>query len=310
MNLAARVTSRALRHLMRRFRMTPPITNLDTAPQLAVRRPTAAQPRLREEVWGTVARHWPEYLIEAFALGTFMVSACVFTILLEHPASPARQAIASPELRRVLMGVAMALTAVALIYSPWGKRSGAHMNPATTLTFFRLGKIKAVDAAFYAAAQVAGGIAGVALVAAIEPHAIQHPAVHYAATVPGQFGFAAAFLAEFAITFILMTAVLTAIGSKRSEQYAGLIAGGLVASYISVEAPISGMSMNPARTIASAILPGTWTGFWIYATAPAMGMLAAAELMLRLRRGSVPHCAKLHHRNSQRCIFCGANGGI
>lgn len=289
--------------------MNPPITNLDTAPQLVLQTPDAAQPRLRAGVSAAMARHWPEYLIEACALGVFMVSACVFSILLEYPQSPVRQAVASAELRRVIMGLAMGFTAVAIIYSPFGKRSGAHMNPATTLTFFRLGKIKAMDAAFYAVAQVFGGIAGVALVAELQPQAIRHPTVHYAATTPGELGVTAAFIAEFAMAFVLMTAILAAIGSRRTERFAGLFAGGLVASFIAIEAPVSGMSMNPARTIASAFWPGTWTSFWVYAIAPATGMLAAAELMLRLRQGVSPHCAKLHHSNSQRCIFCGANGG-
>ena len=287
--------------------MIPRTANVDHPSQLDAI-PAVAQSRLTF-VWGQLARHWPEYLIEAGSLGAFMVSACGFTILLEHPASSVRQAIANAELRRLLMGVAMGLTAIAIIYSPFGKRSGAHMNPATTLTFFRLGKIQAVDAAFYALAQIAGGIAGVGLVAAGGPNVIEHPAVYYAATTPGQLGPGAAFLGEFAMTFLLMTVILTAIASPRYERLTGLLAGGLVASYISIEAPVSGMSMNPARTIGSAFWPGTWTGFWIFAIAPAMGMLAAAELMLLLRRGATPHCAKLHHSNSQRCIFCGANGG-
>ena len=67
-------------------------------------------------------------------------------------------------MRRGLIGVAMGLTAIALIYSPWGKRSGAHMNPSVTLTFWRLGKIKSIDALFYIVFQFLGGWVGVALV--------------------------------------------------------------------------------------------------------------------------------------------------
>ena len=93
-------------------------------------------------------QHWPEYLMEAAELGLFMMSACAFTVLLFHPASPVAQGIQSDTVRRMLMGVAMGSTAVAIIFSPLGKRSGGHFNPSVTLTFFRLGKISAWDAAF------------------------------------------------------------------------------------------------------------------------------------------------------------------
>src|SRR5262245_56889676 len=106
-------------------------------------------------------QHWPEYLIEGALLGLFMISAVLFTVLLEQPVSPVHQAIANPHLRRMLIGVAMGLTAIALIYSPWGQRSGAHMTPATTLTFLRLGKVQPWDAAFYIVAQFLGGVLGV-----------------------------------------------------------------------------------------------------------------------------------------------------
>ena len=112
-----------------------------------------------------------------------MTSACVFAALLEHPASPIHHAIASPLARRALMGIAMGLTAVGIIYSPWGQQSGAHLNPAVTLAFLRLGKIAPWDAAFYALAQFAGGLAGVALAAItfgtavrrLDQHAVLHP---------------------------------------------------------------------------------------------------------------------------------------
>src|SRR5262245_59792960 len=121
--------------------------------------------------------------MEAAELGLFMISASLFTILLYHPSSPALEIIPAEFLRRILMGIAMGLTAIALIYSPWGKRSGAHINPAVTLTFFRLGKVAPWDAIFYIMAQFVGGIAGVALVALSADRLIAHPAVNYVATV-------------------------------------------------------------------------------------------------------------------------------
>ena len=251
-------------------------------------------------------RHWPEYLMEAAGLGIFMVSACVFVVILEHPASPIREAISDPLLRRILMGIAMGLTAVGIIHSPWGKQSGAHINPSVTLTFFRLGKVKLWDAFFYIAAQFAGAIAGVFVAGAALGASIADPSVNYAATVPGSAGPGVAFVAELVISFGLMGVVLAVSNSDRLAPVTGLFAGALVATYISVEAPFSGMSMNPARTLGSALPVQLWTALWVYFTAPPLGMLLAAEVYCRLKGADRVICAKLHHHNDTRCIFrCG-----
>lgn len=249
-------------------------------------------------------QHWPEYLIEAAGLGLFMLSACLFVTLIEHPASPLPQAIGDPALRRVLIGLAMGLTAITLIYSPWGKRSGAHLNPVVTLTFLRLGKIAPWDALFYVLLQFVGGVTGMA-VAALLLHTpvLAHPAVNFVVTLPGEQGTAVAFVAEVAISFGLMLTVLFVSNSPRANRYTGLIAGALVAVYITLEAPLSGMSMNPARSFASALAARQWTAIWIYFTAPLLGMLGAAAVYLRLRGAAAVLCCKLHHDNGQRCIF-------
>ncbi|MBL8179973.1 MAG: aquaporin, partial [Bryobacterales bacterium] len=180
-------------------------------------------------------KHWPEYAMEGALLGLFMVSACCFALLLEHPWSPVRQAVADGTLRRLGMGVAMGATAVALILSPFGKRSGAHMNPATTATFWRLGKIEAGDAAGYMMGQFVGAAAAVGLVSMGTAGAIGHPTVNYVATVPGVSGEWVAFVAEAAISFVLMTAVLLCSNRRRLAGYTPFVAGGLVALYITVE---------------------------------------------------------------------------
>lgn len=190
--------------------------------------------------------HWPEYLIEAAGLGFFMVSACAFGVLLFHPSSPVVAALPDTVPRRVLMGAAMGATAVAIIYSPWGKRSGAHVNPATTLTFYRLGKVKGWDALFYVAAQFAGGVAGTLMAVMLLGEAVKVPEVNYVVT-RGEYGAGVAFAAEVVITFLLMTVVLNAANSPRLSRWTGLFAGALVLTYISIEQPLSGMSMNPAR---------------------------------------------------------------
>jgi RNA polymerase sigma factor (sigma-70 family) len=170
-------------------------------------------------VSNALTRHWPEYLMEALGLGLFMVSACVVTVLVEHPASPLGAGIGDPVLRRGLIGIAMGLTAVGLIYSPWGKRSGAHLNPSVTLTFFRLGKIERWDALFYVLAQFVGGVGGVLLAAALLGDRLAHPAVGYAATRPGPVGPAGAFAAEVAISLGLMTVVLLTANAARLARF-------------------------------------------------------------------------------------------
>ncbi|MBW8064662.1 MAG: aquaporin family protein [Nitrospira sp.] len=251
-------------------------------------------------------RHWPEYLMEAAGLGIFMISACVLAATLEYPGSPVRQVIPDPLVRRILMGTAMGLTAIAIIFSPWGKQSGAHINPSITVTFFRLGKIAPWDAFFYVVAQFVGALAGVLLVAVIVGTFLAHPSVNYVATLPGMSGSLIAFIAECIISFILMTVVLIVSNTEKLARYTGLFAGALVAIYIIVEAPISGMSMNPARSFGSAVPPQLWQFLWIYFTAPPLGMLLAAEIYLRARGAHKVICAKLHHHNDKRCIFhCG-----
>ena len=247
--------------------------------------------------------HWPEYLMEGAELAVFMMSACIFTALLEHPASPALLLIPDPFVRRFLIGLAMACTAVALIYSPWGKQSGAHMNPAITLTFLRLKKIEPWDALFYVVAQFAGGVIGVLAASFVFRMTLAHPSVNYAATLPGIGGPRVAFVAEALISFVLLFTVLTVANNRKIGRFTGFFAAALIAMYITFEAPLSGMSMNPARTLGSALSADRFDGLWVYFLAPPFGMLLAAEVYVRLRSSHAVYCAKLHHQNSKRCIF-------
>jgi aquaporin Z len=202
--------------------------------------------------------------------------------------------------------VAMGLTAILWIYSPWGRQSGAHLNPAVTFTYWRLGKIASWDAFFYVMSQFVGGLAAVQVFRVLVRPWISHPAVQYAITTPGPHGVIAAFFAEMGISFLLMLAILLVSNTRQVARYTGLVAGMLVAAYIAIEAPISGMSMNPARTFGSALAARNWTAVWIYFTGPPLGMLLAAELFVRLRGTHALICAKLHHDNKRRCIFrCG-----
>src|SRR5579863_910449 len=252
---------------------------------------------------GSLRLHWPEYLMEAGEAGLYLFSACAVATMLWHPASPLQPHLASDAVRRVWMGLAMGATIIAIVLSPWGKQSGAHFNPAVTFTFYRLRKVALWDTVFYCAAQLLGAVGGVALASLVLEGAPAHEAVRYAATIPGVYGNTIAFVAELAISFILMSSILFASNHKVLAPYTHYFAAILVAVYIAFESPLSGMSTNPARTFGPAVLASYWHALWIYFIAPPLGMLAAAEVFLLAHQRKKPYCAKLHHNNDKRCIF-------
>jgi len=245
--------------------------------------------------------HWPEYLMESAEVGLYLFFTCVFASLLLPPASPVRHFIGSSLELRALMGLAIGTTVIGIVISPWGQQSGGHFNPALTFAFYRLGKMGLPDALIYIVAQFAGAIGGVCIARYLLP--IGRPAIRYAVTAPGVRGSAVAFIAELTISFILMSTVLVSFNREKLAHYTPYLVGFLYAIFITLEAPLSGMSMNPARSFGPAFHVNYWHAIWPYFTAPTLGMLIAAEVFLRSRGGVHPFCAKLHHANDKRCIF-------
>jgi len=201
------------------------------------------------------------------------------------------------------MGLAMGLTAVAIIHSPIGKRSGAHFNPSITLTYFRLGKIQSRDALFYIVFQFLGGIFGVAISALLLGRQLAVPAVDYAITVPGIYGTTAAFFAELFMAALLIGVVLWTSNRPRIAPYTSYCVGILIMFYILIFAPVSGFSINPARTVGSAVFAHVFTALWLYFLAPVLGMMLSAELYLRSYGEDRILCAKLHPDPTYPCPF-------
>lgn len=240
--------------------------------------------------------HWRHYLAEAVGLAFFISCASVFTVLLEHPASSLHQALVGHGVaRRAVLGVGMGCVIVAIAYSPWGKQSGAHINPAVTLAFWHLGKLRGADALWYVVAQVLGGLAGAGLCKQVLGRYYAHPSVHHVTTRPGPAGAGVAFGAELLISFFSMAVLLGALHHARLEKMAGWLIGGLIALFILVESPYSGMSLNPARTLASAVAAQDFRDLWVYLVAPPLGMGLAAALCCRWRRGRVSEVEPPHY---------------
>ncbi len=239
-------------------------------------RPSTAAPF--EYAFEALKQRWPRYLMEGAELGIFMAVALWLALALEHPRSRLHKAISSPLFRRFLFGLGIGVTVVLLIYCTWGRQSGAQFNPAVTLALLYLHRIQPWDAFFYITAQFIGGLLGVLVAAAPFWKASQHKSVKFVATEPGKPGVIAAFAAEFVISFILFATLRLVYQSDALKPLLGYFAGFLLLVYITFESPLSGMSLNPARSVASAIPARSWKTIWVYFVAPPLAMLLAAAL--------------------------------
>jgi aquaporin Z len=213
--------------------------------------------------------------------------------------------VPSPAIRRLITGMLFAAGATAVVYSPLGQRSGAHINPAVTLAFWRLGKVRGPDAAGYIAAQFAGAVIGTAAAGFAFGDLVR--SVQYAATVPGEgWGAAGALVAEAIITFLLAFTIFICVNKPKIAPKTGLIAGSLVALLVMIEAPVSGTSLNPARSFGPALFAPVFADQWIYFAGPIAGALVAASAF-RGRWGGSTVCAKLYHTAKYPCPFrtCG-----
>jgi aquaporin Z len=224
-------------------------------------------------------KNWKHYFQEALGLAIFMISACLFSGLffgyhglLVH--------FFSTELRQILLGILMGLTALFIIYSPVTSPSGAHINPAVTLAFLRTGKIEKWDVFFYMIFQFTGGTIAVYFMGFLMGDNLSASPLNYVVTRPGKFGDAIAAVTEFLIAIIIMGMVLFTSNSYRLKKFTRQIAAFLVCVYVIIAGPISGFGMNPARSFSSALPANIWTSFWIYMLMPLAGMLSAAEIYL------------------------------
>jgi aquaporin Z len=234
-----------------------------------------------------IKSNWKVLFMEAAGLAGFVCGAGILSIILEHPDSPVMngQWAKHDMLRRVPLGIIMGgyIAGVILLF---GKKSGAHINPSVTWTFYRLGKINLADAILYTIAQFIGAIATSQLLKHTLGKYFGHPLLKYGVSEPKpSYGSTTAFIAEFIISFIMMLVILITITSKPYEKYVALISGVLIALYLIIELPFSGMSLNPARSTGSFLAANQYKYLWIYFIAPTLAMLAAAEIFLVIKKG-------------------------
>jgi aquaporin Z len=216
------------------------------------------------------------------------------------PGSPV-PVVSNGALRRLLTGIMFAGGATAVVYSPLGQISGGHINPAVTIAFWRLGKVPTRDAVIYIVMQFLGAFAG-AYAAGVAWGPLT-TGVQYAATVPGEgYSWAGALVAETFITFLLVFTIFVCVNKPRIAPRTGLIAGSLVALLVMIEAPVTGTSLNPARTLGPAVLAPNYAALWVYFVGPVAGALIAVAAY-RGQWGAQTVCAKLYHTEKYPCPF-------
>ncbi|OGX80770.1 hypothetical protein BEN49_03400 [Hymenobacter coccineus] len=243
-------------------------------------------------------RHWPHYLVEAAGPAAFLIISSATAVVFHHPDSAVARTLGPSEMvQRVGLALVIAALIMAMAYSPWGKRSGAHFNPAVTLGFWQLGHIRTADAVWYVAFQFAGALgAGFLMFNLLEPW-FGYPAIHYNTTRPmeGDYGWLWALLAEIGISAVFMLVLLRALHSAQFKTWAGALSGLMLAVFIVFESPVSGMSLNPARSTGTAAAAQLAPGLWVYFVGPLLAMWAAAVLFGRYRaRKALPERPPLY----------------
>jgi aquaporin Z len=218
--------------------------------------------------------HWPEWLSEFAGTALLLLGGLSGLFLCFGPGTGLDRVIASTSARLALTGVLLGVSGLLVTFSPLGRRSGAHLNPAVSLAFWSRGHMHAADLAGYVAAQVTGAVAGTALAAVLWRS--DATALRYGATAPapGIPALTAAVL-EAAMTFVLVTAILLAVSSPRTVPFAPLAAWGSVAVLVWFGGLRTGASLNPARSLAPAILVPDFGDLWVYLVGPLAGSLFA-----------------------------------
>ena len=238
------------------------------------------------EMTRSLRRHWPHYLAEATGSAIFLAVSSTAAVVFRHPNSAVAQALGPSELvQRTGLALVMGGLVMAMAYSPWGQRSGAHFNPAVTLGFWQLGHIRTADALWYVLFQFAGALAaGFAMFHLLQPW-FGYPAIHYNVTRPidGDYGWLWALGAETSFSGVFMLLLLRALHSARFKDRVGVLAGIMLAVFIVAEAPVSGMSLNPARSMGTAVAAGLAPALWVYFAGPLLAMWGTAALFGRYR---------------------------
>ncbi len=239
---------------------------------------------------------WLHFLSEFAGTALLVLVGLSFVIFIFGAGSPMARVLPAESLRRLVTGFLFGSTGALIALSPIGKESGAHINPVVTLGFCLTGKLDATTGAGYVVSQLAGAIAGAAPLLA---WGAMGRSVAYGATTPGAgYSVGTVVLGEAVTTFAMITLLITFIAFRGLRRFTPAIFPPLYAVMVCLEAPISGTSTNPARSLGPAVVSGQWQGWWIFWVGPLAGLLAA--LLACNALAARVEVAKLYHFDSDR----------
>ena len=241
--------------------------------------------------------------MEAAELAVLMFFICSFGTLIYSYDSPMKNWALSNVAKSFLMGIGVAATTLLIIRSPFGRRTGAHFNPAITLTYFYLGRVHRWDTFYYIASQFAGAFLGVFIAHELFGQRLSAPPVCYVITTPANHRNVIAFVAEFVLSGLLMGIVLFATNHWPLAKFSPIAVAVITVCYYVLCPSLSGFSVNPARSFSSAMFAWVWQGIWVYFAAPCIGMLTAAAIYLRNTGPEKIYCAKVFHDLQSTCPF-------
>jgi aquaporin Z len=248
--------------------------------------------------------HWPEYGAELLGSAFLVFIALSAVTLTFGSGSPLAAVLAASSARRLMAGLILAASGPLVALSPLGKLSGAHLNPALSLAFWLQGKMHPHDLVGYLASQLLGAVLGAGLAVLIWRERAAR--VHNGVTAPGMgYPIWGILLIEMGLTCLLVLATFLFLSSHRLMHWTPLMTWLLVAFIYWLVAPISGSSLNPARSFGPALVSWFWRDQWVYDVASPIGALLAVGLFRSLSRVGIHDVltAKLFHAPRYRCIF-------
>lgn len=215
---------------------------------------------------------WRPFLSEMIGTALLVLVGLSIVTLMFGVGSPIAGVVPDAGLRRLITGFLFGTTGALIALSPVGKMSGAHINPAVTLGFWLMRKLDSRIALGYGLAQLAGAAIGALPLLA---WGSMGRSVAFGATLPGHYALLTVLLGEVTTTFAMVSLLAVFLGFRRLRPFTPALFPFLYAIMVYAEAPVSGTSTNPARSLGPAIVSGQWDGWWIYWVGPIIGTFAA-----------------------------------